>query len=212
MLSLFKRSPPSRVELLARADQARARGNVKKAISGYRQALALAPDDPAIHGKLAPLLARAGQGDAALESFQAAARAHAEKGFADRAIAVWAQAAEAYPNQPLIWHELAKLHAARGRRADAVKALVAGRSHLRRADERADAIALLREALALTPESFELRLDLAQLLGRTGARDEALGMLAKLVPEAGARIRAVRWAELRVAFSAPRLLAWMRGR
>lgn len=212
MLSLFRRAPPTKLELVAEADQARAKGKVKKAITIYRKALTLAPGDATIHGKLAPLLARAGQGDDALKSFEAAARAHAEKGFADKAIAVWTQAAQSYPNQPLIWHELSKLYVGRGRRADAVKALVSGRDHLKARDERGDAIALLREALALSPGHFDVQLDLAQLLGREGQREEALALLAPLAASAGRAMRKVRAAEYRVDPSLGRLWKWIRGK
>jgi Flp pilus assembly protein TadD len=51
-----KKEPPSRAELIIQADNARAKGKLKKAVAGYRKALELEPKDPAVLVKLAPNL------------------------------------------------------------------------------------------------------------------------------------------------------------
>ena len=183
---------------------------MKKAINHYQAALALAPDDAAIHGKLAPLLAKTQQGDAALNSFKAAADGHLAKGFADRAIAVWTQAAGSFPNQPRIWQELARLQLGRGRRADALKALLDGRGALKRKDERAEAAVLLRQVLELEPGHAEARLDLAQLLGKLGQHEEALALLTPLESSPPKLLKRVRKAQFWIAPSLGRLWRWLR--
>jgi tetratricopeptide (TPR) repeat protein len=206
---LFRdKAPKSRSELIAEADAARSKGKLKKAITGYRKALELEPKDPVVHGKLAPLLARANESEAALESFRAAAQGHLDKGFADKAMAVYTQAAETFPQQIGLWQQLSQLNISKGRRVDAVKILLRGRLYLRRGDERRQAITLLQEAITLEPTLFDPRLDLARLLAKEGHQAEALGLLNPMVKELkGGELRRVRWALLRVS---PSLGAWGR--
>ncbi|HLL81802.1 MAG TPA: BTAD domain-containing putative transcriptional regulator [Longimicrobium sp.] len=206
-----RKTPPTRSELIAQADKARAKGKVKKAIAGYRKALELEPGDAMVHGKLAPLLARTNAAGAALESFRAAAKAHLDKGFADKAVAVYAQAADTLPLEPTLWQQLAQLQVTRGRRADAVKALLRGRVHFRRKAHRRHAISLLKEALSLDGELFAPKLDLARLLAREGARAEAVVLLEPLAKTMKGRpLRQVRWALARVAPGPGAYWRWMR--
>jgi tetratricopeptide (TPR) repeat protein len=206
---LFRnKAPPTRSELIADADKARAKGKLKKAISGYRKALELEPGDPVVHGKLAPLLARAKESEAALESFHAAAKGHLDKGFADKALAVYTQAADTFPYHLSLWQQLSQLHQGKGRRADAVRVLLRGRLYFRRKNERREAVTLLKEALALDGELFEPKLDLARLLALQGQRAEALALLEPMLKGLkGKPLRRVRWTLARVS---PGLGAWWR--
>ena len=192
MFSLFRRKPKTQRELVVLGDQARARGKVKKAINHYQAALALGPDDAAIHGKLAPLLAKTQQGEAALNSFKAAADGHLAKGFADRALSVWTQAAGSFPNQPRIWQEMARLQLDRGRRADALKALLDGRGALKRKDERAEAVVLLRQVLELEPGHADARIESRAAPGqaRPAPRGARLARAAGVEPAEAAQARA----------------------
>jgi tetratricopeptide (TPR) repeat protein len=88
---LRQRKPYIRARVLEKADRARGRGRLKKAIAGYRQVLQADPKDAAVHGKIAPLLARTGQPSEALASFEAAARIHLDAGFSDRALSTLAR-------------------------------------------------------------------------------------------------------------------------
>jgi tetratricopeptide (TPR) repeat protein len=206
-----KKAPPTRSELIIEADRARSKGKLKKAITGYRKALELEPKDPAVHVKLAPLLARVNETEASLQSFRAAAQGHLDKGFADKALAVYTQAAETFPAQVGLWQQVAQMNVARGRRADAVKMLLRGRLHLRGKDERREAITLLKEALTLEPTLFEPRLDLALLLARQRQPAEAMALLEPMVKALkGAQLRQVRWTMLRVSPSLGAAWRWLR--
>ena len=206
-----KKEPPSRSELIVEADRARSKGKLKKAIAGYRKALELEPKDPAVHVKLAPLLARVNEGEASLQSFRTAAQAHLDKGFADKALAVYTQAAETVPAQVNLWQQVAQMNLAKGRRADAVKMLLRGRFYLRAKNERREATLLLKEALTLEPTLFDPRLDLALLLARQGLRAEAMALLEPMLKAlTGAQLRQVRWTMLRVAPSLGALWRWLR--
>jgi Tfp pilus assembly protein PilF len=207
---LFRRRAWTRVERLAAADRARARGRVRTAVAGYRLVLAEHGDDPHVHGKMAPLLARLADADGARESFRCAAAGHARAGFLDRALAVYVQARAAFPLEPDFHAEAARIHLVRGRRADAALALAAGGRALGRTRP-ADAVEMLRGALALHPAHLEATLALAPLLCREGRRGEAVEQLEALAPDArGPALRRVRWALFRAAPSAASAWRWLR--
>jgi tetratricopeptide (TPR) repeat protein len=210
---LFRsKAPQTRSEIIAEADQARAKGKLKKAIAGYRKALELDAKDPVVHGKLAPLLARSKQPEAALESFRTAAQGHLDKGFADKALAVYAQAADLFPQQVSLWQQMAQLHLSKGKRAEAVKTLLRGRFHFRRKADRPGAMTLLREVLALEPMLFEVKLDLGLQLAREKQMSEAMSLLNPMVLDAKDRrqLRRLRWTLLRVSPSVGAWGRWLR--
>lgn len=206
------KTPQKRSEIVAEADKARAKGRLKKAIAGYRKALELEPKDPAVHGKLAPLLARTKQPEAALESFRVAAQGHLDKGFADKALAVYSQAADLFPHQLSLWQQMAQIHMEKGKRAEAVKTLLRGRLHFRRKAERRGAITLLEEVLKLEPTLFEVKLDLALQHARELQLPEAMALLNPMVKEAKDRrqLRRLRWTLLRVSPSVGAWGRWLR--
>jgi tetratricopeptide (TPR) repeat protein len=195
---LFRRKPLDRAALVAAGDQARTRGRISKAIGFYRRALEQGSDDPALHGKLAPLLARKRQKQASLASFAAAAAGQSRAGFTDRAIALQRQAVELYPDEPPLWNELVRLFLLRGRRADAVAALVGGGRTLLRRRDLAVAERLLKRAIDLEPWQPSAVDLLARTLSRAGRKREALelleafGSLARGLPLRRARTLAFR--------------------
>src|SRR5262245_65542210 len=84
-----------RSRLIETAARAVSTGRLAQAIALYRWVLAFEPTNPEIHLKLAPLLARRRARFDAWKSFQSAARACASQGYADRALAIYRQAAAA---------------------------------------------------------------------------------------------------------------------
>ncbi len=207
----WRRRPRDRTELVAAADRHRSRGRVKKAIAGYRQALALAPGDLAIHAKLAPLLARRGQKGEAIESFELAADGQLKAGFLDRAVSLRRQAVEAFPEEFPLWQELTRLYLLRERRADAVAALLAGGRTLFRSRHRPVGVQVLRRALELEPRHVEVTLLLARLLARCGRTVEALPLLDDLDPRiAGATLRRARRLAFRLSPTPRRLWRWLK--
>jgi Flp pilus assembly protein TadD len=203
---LFSRKPRNRSEIVAAADRARARGRVKRAVAGYRAALATDPEDPAINVKLGPLLARLGDAAGGAACFRTAARRHLTQGFIDRAAAVNVAAAATFPLDAGFRLELSRLNLLRSRRADAVAALVDGGRALVRARQGEAAAPLLRQALELEPWHPDAVLALAPVLARAGDDVEARRLLdgldARLPPRA---LRRARWVALRL-WPAPRTL------
>ncbi len=207
-----KKKPFDRTAALPPADRARASGRVKKAIAGYQRVLAADPHDVSVHGKLAPLLARRRQKKEAMASFLFAAQGHLKAGFADRALSVYLQASAHYPEESGLWDEIARLNLVRGRRADAVKALVEGGSRLGRGS-RPQGMALLRKALEIEPYHVEATLGLARLLGRDGRRREAAAALEDLAGRVRGRARRrVRRALLGISPTPANFWRWLAGR
>jgi tetratricopeptide (TPR) repeat protein len=207
------RKPFSRSETLQAADRARGRGQVRKAVAGYRAVLAAHPDDLAALARLAPLLARQGERGEALACFRAASQGQLEAGFVDRALSLLLQAAGRYPDEETLWTELARLQVARGRRADAAAVLVKGGRRLLGTRYRAVGERLLRLALQVEPWHPEAVLLLARTLARLGRRGEALSLLDALGPRVRGRTRhAVNRLAFRLWPSPPRLWRWIRER
>ena len=196
----------------AKAARGRGRRKRRRAIALYRELLEREPHDPDLHRKIAPLLALAGERDAAGESYRTAARTFVERGFVDRAVGVVRDAVERMPRQVQFWSELARLEIERGRKPDAVAALLEGRRVFHRRGDRRAATALLMAAWRIEPTHLEAGLDLALQLSRAGERARALQVLEGLRLEPVRALRRVRARQLRVAPGLASLGRYLRAR
>jgi tetratricopeptide (TPR) repeat protein len=207
----WSKRPSTRVEQIALADVARARGRRKQAIAGYRRVLEGNPLDLTVHAKLAPLLAASGDRDGALTSFRTAADGQAKAGFHERALSLFIQAAEHYPDEEPLWPEIARLHLQRGRRAEAVAALTEGAWRLHVTRQHVAAERVLRLALQFEPYDADAIAILARTLGKAGRREEAVELLEDLAPRTrGRRLRAVRGLIFRLHPTFGHLREWAR--
>lgn len=194
-----KPPPVNRSEVLATADKLRVKGKYKKAVVEYRKLIAIDPTDADVHSKLAPLLVKVGERDEALKSWRAAADAFLQRGFADRAIAMYTQASVAFPKEPSVWERMGRLHFERGRRAEGVKALLAGAAQLKSKPQRPAAEKLLRQALEFEPMHIDATVALCRVLKSGGRKPEARQMLVALrTAIRGPALKRVRSAELRL--------------
>jgi Flp pilus assembly protein TadD len=195
---------------LATAERARARGSVRKAVRWFRKVLDHQPNDLQVCAKIAPLLARLGHWDEARTNFDKSAQGFLAAGFAPKAIAVWTVAAQTFPEHVEYWERIANEQVMRGRKQDAVGALLQGRSQLRKRKQRPLAMLLLRQVLTLDGTHLEATLDLADLLRRDGVRHEAKRLLVGLlsVVARGSQRRRVRFAQLRLEPSFRGVLNW----
>jgi tetratricopeptide (TPR) repeat protein len=170
---IFGRRKYDRADSLARASKAHGRGRRKQAIAEYRRVLEQEPGNPIILSKLAVLLAETRRLPEAREKFMAAGERYEKQGFPEKALAVYVQASAWLPRQVDLWETISGLYLARSLRGDAVAALLEGRRHFRRRKQRAHAIRLLRQATRIQPWHFAATFDLARVLAKTGAKDEA---------------------------------------
>lgn len=207
----FRRRPLDRNELVAQANKARARGRIKKAIAGYRKALEIAPNDLAVHASLAPLLARRGEKAESMASFALAADGQLKLGFIDRAVSLRRQAADTFPEEVPLWHELTRVYLMRDRRADAVSALLSGGHRLLRTRQLEAGLDVTQRALELEPRHVQASLLLAKLLAKSRRKAEALRVLDELDPRTGgATLRRARRLAFRLSPTPRRLWRWMK--
>lgn len=189
-----RREAYDRSRLLEQAAQARKRGRRKRAIALYQQVLAVEPDDPQIHRRIAPLFAQAKRPTDAWESYQRAATKLADQGFVEQAIGIYREASAFLARERRLWLALADLEVARGRAIDAADALLEGSRHLR---TRQDALALLLRARQIQPSAFEPGFALAGLLVRSGYRERGMRILEELERHArGRQLRRLRGRQL----------------
>jgi tetratricopeptide (TPR) repeat protein len=200
MLSRGKKADFDRSRVLEEAARARSRGRRSRAIRLYRWALAMEPRNAELHAKLAPLLAETGHHFESWVSFRAVAKACLRNGLADKALAVYKEAALYLPREYQVWPAIAALQRRRGNEREAVESLIEGSRHLRTRFERPQAIHLLRRAREIEPWHFVAVLELARLLARAEQRDEARILLHGLAAGAdAAQLKRVRAAQLRLA-------------
>jgi len=203
----------NRAKVYEDAEKARGKGKKKKAIAGYKKILEHEPDDWQIHGKLAPLLAESAPKEA-WSSFDKAAKGHLDKGFADRALAVYRQAADLLPFIPGSWEQVAVLHQQKGRKADAVKALVEGQRHFWKTPKDQEvAHGFLIQALSIEPWHLDAPIALARLEKKKGNAAAGVGRLTQLLDHVKSKPerKRVLKARLGLAFSFGHLWAWLRG-
>jgi len=204
---MFWRRTYDRGRTLQAAEKARSRGRVRKAVRCYLTVLEHDPADHVVRSKVAPLLAKVGRWDEARQNFDKAAGGYLDAGFAPKAIAVWTVAAQTFPEQVDYWERIANEQVKRGKRQDAVLALLQGRSMLRKRRQRPLATLRLRQVLELEPGHVDATLDLADLLRRDGIREEAKKLLSGLL----VRIGKVRTLRRRVRFAQFRVEPSLRG-
>jgi len=183
----------------------------KRAIGLYRWVLAVEAGNPAIHLRIAPLLARTGQDFDAWRHFRIAALAHAKAGHAEEATGIWRKATRGLPQNVEAWVALAEAHRGRGHQREAVGALLEGRSHFKGRHDRPQAIHLLRRVRRLRPTQLEPSLDLVRLLAQSHQCREAVLVLEALdAALAGRRDRCrIRAALFRVTRRPGDLWRWL---
>jgi len=208
----FDRSRPyDRTRILDAAAQARARKKWKKAVALYRQVLAVERNNAELHARIAPLLAKIGQHFDAWVSFRVAANACLRNGRGDRALAVYREAASYLPREIQVWQAIARLQAKRGKRREAIEALLEGASQFRSRRRWPEAIHLLRRAHEIEPWHFEAVTRLARLLAKSSQADEARRLLEGLETRtSGDRLRRVYGAQFRLDGDLRYAWLWLR--
>lgn len=205
------RKSHSRTQILETAGKARARGRRRKAIAEYQKILKVDPDDYVVHGKIAPLLAGAKRFSEAWSSFEASGQGYVERGFAAQALSVYTQATRHMPRVIGAWEAVVRLQLERGQEADAVNTALIGQRNFRTSALRPDAIRLLQKAWEISPWHYDVTVELARLLSKTGEKKEALRLLMELAGrEKGRNLRRVRAMILRISPTTGSLWRWLR--
>jgi tetratricopeptide (TPR) repeat protein len=200
-----------RSRILDAATRARAKKKHARAIELYRWILAVEPQNREIHAKLAPLLAETGQHFDAWCSFKAVARACLREGHADKALAIYREAALYLPREVQAWEAVARLKHKRGLEREAVETLLEGSRCFGPRWLRSQAIHLLRLARELDAWNFEVVLELARLLASILQWHEAQLLLGGLARRSSdERLRRVRAAQFRLSPGPTTAWRWLR--
>ncbi len=184
-----RRIPYDRKKLLRDAEAACEKRRWKRAMRCYAQILAAEPNNPEIHFRIAPVLARTGHEFEAWESFQIAAQAPQIAESNAQTVALYKTATELMPRCVEAWRALSRALLRHQQPDAALRALRHARPHFRGRRRRPQAIVILRETQKLDPWKPDVVLDLAKLLGRTGRHAEALFLLDELDRRVEGRLR-----------------------
>jgi tetratricopeptide (TPR) repeat protein len=211
-MPLFSRRIPfDRKKLLEQAEAATKKRRRRRAVVLYRQLLAAEPRNPALHARIAPLLARTGRPFEAWESFRIAAEAPEISDDPRRAEKHFEHATRALPKCLEGWRALARARLRCQQPDEALKALLEGRRAFRRRRSADRAIALLRDAREIAPWDSDIVLDLAHLLMKRRQPAEALFLLEALEQkDRGQNLRDLRRLVFRIDPTIGNAWRWLR--
>lgn len=200
-----------RRKILEQAEQAQRRGQTRKAIRLYRWVLGVEHNNPQLHARLAPLLARNGEHFDAWVSYRRCAETALREKREERALALYRDATRALPHEVEAWQTLAHLLVRRGDSREALAVLLEGSKGFKKRHQQAAAIYLLRRARAIDPWQADCVLALVRRLARNAQREEALILLEGLAGRTtGTELRRVRAAQVRIDGSVGACWRWLR--
>jgi tetratricopeptide (TPR) repeat protein len=199
-----------RTRILEEATRARAKKRRKKAIALYRRLLAVERHNAQLHATIAPLLAESGQRFDAWVSFQIAAQACLRDGRGEKVLMVYREAARYLPREIQVWQSIAQLQAKRGKKREAVEALIEGASQFGSRRHRPQAIHLLRRAHEIERWDFEAVFELARLLGKSDQIEEARRLLEGLEERYSDRLRRLYAAQFQLEGDLRYAWRWLR--
>lgn len=211
-MSLFgRRNEYDRGRLVREALEYQRRGKHKKALARFRRVIVAEPNNVEVHAQIAPSLCECGLEFSAWGSYTTVASALLKNDKKQAALDFYRDATERMPRHYEAWTARATLERRMERTADAKRTLEAALPHFRRHATRYQLISLLRALLKLNPSDRSTTLELSRVLSKTGQREEALALLAKLATSArGPLLRLVRRTQWNVTPSLAHSWLWLR--
>ncbi len=184
---------------------------MQRAIGMFRELLCEDPGDLDVLLRLAPLLAREGEGFEAWSLYRRACKSLLSAGRHEACLAAFREANRVLPFEFEGWRLTSELERKLGRDREAFETLLEGRRQFRTRFVRAQAIALLELAREIHAWDHDVVLDLARLYVQTGQIAQALrlldGALAQATPT---QMADVRWAQLQATRSPRYFWLWLR--
>ena len=153
-----------------------------KAVASYVQAVEASaglPDeiDIPLYNRVGDLYLRLGDLEQALTYYEMAVDLYAEGGFFNNAIALCNKVLRHVPSRAAIYYKLGKISARKGFNSDAKQNFLEYSSRMQNDGQVEEAFRALKEFVDLVPGQDDVRLMLAEQLGRAGRKDEALEQL-----------------------------------
>ncbi len=209
-MGIFSRQHPyDRGRILQAAAHAQEKKRRWKAISLYRQVLAVETGNAQIHTRLATLLAEKKQHFDAWQSYRLAAGAMLKEGNVQGALSAFREAVRQLPRELDAWVQLARVERKEGQARHAKQTLLRA-AHQFRGDQ-PRAIYLLRRAREIEPWDIDTVISLAKLLARRRQRDEAVLLLDQLASRVqGKELTRARSAQWRILKSLGNTWLWLK--
>ncbi len=153
-----------------------------RALTSYAQAIEAAagiPDelDIPLYNRVGDLHLRLGELDRAVAYYETAVDLYSEGGFFNNAIALCNKVLRHAPDRSVIYYKLGKISAKKGFNSDAKQNFLEYAARMEKAGDISEAFRALKEFADLCPGQDDVRLMLAEQLGRAGRTQEALEQL-----------------------------------
>ncbi|MES2357083.1 MAG: tetratricopeptide repeat protein [Gemmatimonadota bacterium] len=153
-----------------------------RALTSYAQAIEAAagiPDelDIPLYNRVGDLHLRLGELDKAVAYYETAVDLYSEGGFFNNAIALCNKVLRHAPDRSVIYYKLGKISAKKGFNSDAKQNFLEYAARMEKAGDISEAFRALKEFADLCPGQDDVRLMLAEQLGRAGRTQEALEQL-----------------------------------
>lgn len=165
--------------LIEEAQKFALRGQLDKAAKAYEQVLALDPDAINQRQKLAELLIKCGQNDAARKELETIGRHFSKNGFYLKAIAVYKQLQKLFPADISLSLMLAELNEKHGLVANALSEYKLVYGFHEKAGNISEALAILDRMQNVDPQNIPIKIKLAEGFAQHGKKNESYAMFAK---------------------------------
>jgi tetratricopeptide (TPR) repeat protein len=159
------------------------KGAKEKALKEYAKLRKLDPRDTKLQLEIGDARQRWGQVAEAIEAYSSVADQFMKDGFDARAVAVFKQIQNLDPGALSTYEPLAQLYQRMGLSAEAIACLQTAADAYHKADQKQEALSLLRKMALIDPSNTVSRLKVADLLHQEGMNEEAVSEYDEIVAE-----------------------------
>ena len=136
--------------------------------------------DVALFNRVGDLYMRQGNTNEALTYYERAVDLYADGGYFNNAIALCNKILRQSPGRTVIYYKLGKISAQKGFKSDAKASFLEYAGRMQKVGQLDEAFRALREFADLSPDQEDVRMLLADQLGKNGRKDQALEQLQQL--------------------------------
>ncbi|KAA0888156.1 tetratricopeptide repeat protein [Oryzomonas rubra] len=167
-------------KLIEDAQKYTQRGQLDKAVKAYVQVLSLEPSAINLRQKLAELLVKVGQPDAARTEYETIGKHYASNGFYLKAIAVHKQVQKLFPSDITTTLTLAGLNEKHGLVGNALAEYKLAYDYYERESNSAESLKVLEKMQNVDPQNANIKLKLAEAYFRAGKTEESYALFKQL--------------------------------
>ncbi|KAB0668814.1 tetratricopeptide repeat protein [Oryzomonas sagensis] len=167
-------------KLIGDAQKYTQRGQLDKAVKAYVQVLSLEPSAINLRQKLAELLVKVGQPDAARTEYETIGKHYASNGFYLKAIAVHKQVQKLFPSDITTTLTLAGLNEKHGLVGNALAEYKLAYDYYERESNSAESLKVLEKMQHVDQQNANIKLKLAEAYFRAGKTEESYALFKQL--------------------------------